>query len=76
MGRTIRRAERKREEIVIIKKHWVRVDLDCMLGEVLMHPGYVVPGIPMMYIVSRASDFYSTFLERTKGRLLVLNPIV
>ena len=83
-GQYEERLEKQSELVDYSKKHWVRVHLDCMLGEMLMHPGYVVPGIPIAYIVSRKSDYYATFLEGTKGatvsprtyRLTILNEIV
>ena len=75
-GQYEKRLENENEVTDYSKKHWVKVDMNCMLGEVLIHPNYVVPGIPMFYVVSKRSEYYSQFMEQTKGRLLILKSTI
>ena len=43
----------------------MQVDIRCALAEVLSHPEYVVPGLPVLYCFSRAStDFLKEFKAR------------
>ncbi|XP_057548964.1 uncharacterized protein LOC130827305 [Amaranthus tricolor] len=40
---------------------WVKVNEKRTLHDVLKEPNYVIPGIPVFYIVSKRSDFYEKF---------------
>ncbi|CAH9129453.1 unnamed protein product [Cuscuta epithymum] len=45
--------------------NWVKVDERKTLHDVLKEPNHVIPGIPVFFIVSRKSSFYSTFKSGT-----------
>lgn len=40
---------------------WVKVNEKRTLHDVLKEPNFVIPGIPVFYVVSRSSSFYSKF---------------
>lgn len=39
------------------------------LGEILSHADYVVPGIPVFFVVSKGSQFAERFLSEDSYRL-------
>ena len=41
---------------------WVRVDETDALGEVLQRPDYVIPGIPVFFVVAKDTEFRRRFL--------------
>ena len=42
---------------------WCKVDESSLLGELLSQPDYVIPGIPVFFIVSKGSDYRERFLS-------------
>ncbi|KAI4338986.1 hypothetical protein MLD38_023979 [Melastoma candidum] len=42
-------------------RRWVKVDEKRALSQVLADPRYVIPGIPVFFVVSKKSDFYKVF---------------
>lgn len=42
---------------------WCRVKESKLLGELLSQPDYVIPGIPVFFIVSRGTDYRERFLS-------------
>uniref|UniRef100_A0A7S3LJR8 Cns1/TTC4 wheel domain-containing protein n=1 Tax=Aplanochytrium stocchinoi TaxID=215587 RepID=A0A7S3LJR8_9STRA len=62
--------EREKEDYT--KKHRVRVKVDKSLLEALSDPEYVVPGVPVFYIVSTASPYWKIYQEQHSGRLRIL----
>ena len=42
---------------------WCRVSEKLWLGEVLAKPDYVIPGIPVFFVVSKGSDYRERFLS-------------
>ena len=42
---------------------WCRVSEKLLLGEVLAKPDYVIPGIPVFFVVSKGSDYRKRFLS-------------
>jgi len=45
-------------------KRWIRIKHTTTIEAVLKHPDYIIPGIPIFYIVARGNAFYKTFLEK------------
>jgi hypothetical protein len=43
-----------------IKEHWT-------LTELLSQPDYVVPGAPLLMVVSRGSDYHSRLIKEALG---------
>ncbi len=46
---------------------WVRVNEADALGEVLQRPDFVIPGIPVFFVVARDTDFRMRFLANDLG---------
>ncbi|KAN0042179.1 hypothetical protein ACTFIV_004738 [Dictyostelium citrinum] len=46
-----------------IEKKWIRVKHTTDIAKVISHPTYIIPEIPIFYIVSRGNLFYKKFLE-------------
>ncbi|EFA85785.1 tetratricopeptide repeat domain 4 [Heterostelium album PN500] len=44
------------------KKRWIRVKHTTTIDTVLSHPEYIIPGIPIFYILSKDSKFAKKFL--------------
>ncbi|KAI3944504.1 hypothetical protein MKW92_046968 [Papaver armeniacum] len=42
---------------------WVKVNEKKMLHDVLRQPNFVIPGIPVFYVVSKCSSFYEKFKD-------------
>ncbi|RZC52116.1 hypothetical protein C5167_020545 [Papaver somniferum] len=42
---------------------WVKVNEKKMLHDVLGQPNFVIPGIPVFYVVSKCSSFYEKFKD-------------
>jgi len=49
------------------KSGWVRVDETLALGEILQNPDYVIPGVPVFFVVAKGTEFRQRFLaDETK----------
>eukprot|EP00951_Prasinocladus_malaysianus_P045375 scaffold602932_cov24-Prasinocladus_malaysianus.AAC.1 len=42
--------------------NWIRVNESDALGEVLQRPDYVVPGVPVFFVVAKDTEFRRKFL--------------
>ena len=45
---------------------WVKADENQALGEVLQHPGHVVAGVPLLWVVARGTEYKERFLTKAK----------
>ena len=50
-----------------LRRRWLLVQRSAVLGEVLSHPEYVVPDVPVLYVVARTSDYYAELRRRCGG---------
>ena len=46
------------------QRKWVRLEASTTLGDVLRYRGYVVPGMPIIFVVVRGSKYEATFLNQ------------
>jgi tetratricopeptide (TPR) repeat protein len=57
------------EEKDVATRRWFRVPLEATLGEVLHNSHYVIPGLPVFVVVSKANTrFYKLFLESCREK--------
>ncbi|MCL7030231.1 hypothetical protein MKW94_009851 [Papaver nudicaule] len=46
-----------------VSVRWVKVNEKKTLHDVLRQPNFVIPGIPVVYVVSKSSSFYEKFKD-------------
>ena len=43
--------------------HWQRLDEGCSLAQLMARPDYVLPGLPLLFVLAAGSSYRDRFLE-------------